>query len=324
MSDSRESRRRLLVAGLLGVVVGVLLGGLLLDYSRGKLALRFPKLKLPPPPEELAKPHLDWAQRECERVIDEHVNAVNVFFAESKKNTRAFADAVLSLRSKWLLVTDYLTNKDRHQRFIREKFEEYIFEQSQLEEVVQQVVKSYLAHVRSIESKMLVNLRTDAADFPSAYGLGNIDENKLQGLYDEAIRRAMAATGSGLRADITTELVATIAGEVLTQVAVRLGVSAGILGTGAASGWTTFGIGLVVGLIVDQIVSRVWDWWADPRGNLAHDLENKLDELNRLIVDGSNDVKGLRSQLRDFARERAVLRRQVVLALLQSETGGTK
>lgn len=161
MTDPRKSKRRLLVLGLLGVVVAVLLGRPLLNYSREKLALRFPKLKLPPPPEELAKPHLDWAQRECERVIDEHVNTLNVFFAESKKNTRVFADEVLSSRSKWLLVTDYLpfSSGDRHQRFIREKFEKYIFAQSQLEEVVQQVVKSYLAHVRSIESKMLVNMR---------------------------------------------------------------------------------------------------------------------------------------------------------------------
>lgn len=137
----------------------------------------------------------------------------------------------------------------------------------------------------------------------------------------------MAATASGLRADIAMDFMdfaSFIAGEVLTRVAVRFAISAGILGPGAAAAPETFGISLAVSLIVDAVVSWIWDWWADPRGKLAHELDNRLDELNRLLVDGSNDVKGLRSQLRDFARERAVLRRQVVLALLQSETGGTK
>jgi hypothetical protein len=107
-------------------------------------------------------------------------------------------------------------------------------------------------------------------------------------------------------------------------VAVRLGVSAGILGTGAASGWATLGIGVVVGLIVDQIVSWVWDWWADPRGNLAAELDKKLDEINRLIVDGSADVQGLRDRLKQFARERAAARRIAVLSLLQTGGGGAK
>ena len=254
------------------------------------------------------------------------MKALDGFFADSKKNTRAFADEALSWSSKWRLVADHLpfTRKDRHERFIRQKFEEYVFKQSQLEDAVKQVVKSYLTHVRSIEGKMLVDLRADVADFPSAYLLAQIDENKVQAAFDEAISRAIAATGSSLRADIATELVSIIAGEVLTQVAVRLGVSAGILGTGAASSYVTLGIGLIVSLIVDQIVSWVWDWAADPRGNLAHDLDRKLDQINRLIVDGSNDVKGLRARLQEFARERAGFRRQAVLALLQPQIGGTK
>jgi hypothetical protein len=322
----------LLLLGFVGVVLAVIFGRPLLESFQEKPKSTPPEIKLPPAqtkvpprPEEVAKPHLSRAEQEAERVIEEHVKALDTFFADAKKGTRTFSEEALSWSSKWRLVADYVpfTYGDRHQKFIRSKFEEHIFKADQLEEAVKQVVRSYLAHIRSIESKMLVDLRADVSDFPTAYPLAQLDDKRLQESYDQALSRAIAATGGDLRADIATQLVSFIAGEVLTQVAVRLGVSAGILGTGVASGWATFGIGVVVGLIVDQIVSWVWDWWADPIGNLAADLDKKLDEMNRLIVDGSTDVQGLRDRLKQFARERAATRRTTVLSLLQSP-GGAK
>ena len=106
-----------------------------------------------------------------------------------------------------------------------------------------------------------------------------------------------------------------------TQVAVRLGISAGILGTGAASGWATLGIGVVVGIIVDQIVSWVWDWWADPTGNLASNLDAKLDEMRTLICDGDSKVEGLRQRFQALATERVKIRETAILDLLSTNQG---
>ena len=330
---ARNASTWLLGLGFIGVVIAVVFGRPLLESLQKKPKPTPPEIKLPtahtrvpPSPEEVAKPHLTKAELEAERVIEEHVKALDTFFADSKKSTRAFAGEALSWSSKWRLAADYVpfTNGDRHQKFIREQFEEHVFKPAQLEEAVKQVVKSFLTNMRSIESKMLVDLRADVSDFPTTYPLAELDDKRLQESYDQALSHAIAATGSDLRGDIATQLVSIIAGEVLTQVAVRLGVSAGILGTGAASGWATLGIGVVVGLIVDQIVAWVWDWWADPKGSLAADLDKKLDEMNRLIVDGSTDVQGLRERLKQFARERAATRRTAVLSLLQSAGGGTE
>lgn len=356
VSASRNPTLLLLGLGFIGVVIAVLFGRPLLESFRETPTSTSPEIKpppaqtkVPPPPEEVAKPHLSRAEQEAELVIEEHVKAINSFFADSKKSTRDFAVESLGFRSKITLVGDQvpsifnwlfedefsiikwatgkdlsLKNSEKHKRFIREKFEEHVFKPAQLKDAVEQVVKSYLAHMRSIESKMLVDLRTDVSDFPTTYPLAQLDDKRLQESYDQALSRAIAATGSDLRDDIATQLVSIIAGEVLSQVALRLGVSAGILGTGAASGWATLGIGVVVGLIVDQIVAWAWDWWADPKGNLAADLDKKLDEMNRLIIDGSTDVQGLRDRLKQFSRERATTRKAAVLSLLQSAGGGAK
>lgn len=301
----------------------MILGRTVLDGMSDPPKPQPPKIELPPPPEakrprppeEVAKPHLSKAEQECERVIDEHVKALDGFFADSKKNTRGFAEDALGWGSKRRLIQDALpwSSGDKHKAFIKVKFEEHVFKPEQLEEAV----KSYLAHVRIIENKMLVDLRSDTSDFPSAYMLAELDDKWSQESYDSAIAKAIDATGGKLQEDIASGIVSTIADEVLAQVAIRLGVRAGILGAGAAAGTVTSGVGLVVGLIADQIVSFIWDWYSDPKGNLAGEIDRKLDEMNRLRVDGSTDVKGLKDRLRDFSRERSGTRNKVVIGLLQ-------
>jgi len=321
-SKPQKPRLLIYVLGFAGVVVAVILGRTVLDGMSDPPKSHPPEAKRPRPPEEVAKPHLSKADQECERVIEEHVKALDGFFADSKKNTRSFAEDSLGWGSKRRLIQDALpfTRSDRHKEFIKGKFEEYVFKPTQLEDAVNQVVKNYLAQVRSIESKMLVDLRTDTGDFPSAYLLAQLDDKRLQQSYDSALAKAADATGSRLQEEIVQEIVSSIAGSVLTQVAVRLGVQAGILGAGAATSLYTLGASVVVAVIV----SYIWDWYSDPEGKLVGEMDKKLDEINRLLVDGSTEVKGLRERLREFSRERAATRHKAVISLLQPAAGGQK
>jgi hypothetical protein len=134
----------------------------------------------------------------------------------------------------------------------------------------------------------------------------------------------MAFADSDLRSDIVLEIVSFITAEVLTKVAVQMGVSAGILGSGAAASAPTLGLSLALSLIVDEIISWVWDWYADPRGTLVTRLNDKLDGMNRLIVEGSKDVQGLRSRLDARSRQRAKLRAAAVMSVLQSSEGANR
>ena len=126
-----------------------------------------------------------------------------------------------------------------------------------LDSAFAQVVSGYLTEVNSIENQMLVDLRADMAGLPSKHLFASLDDQQLKAEFDEALAIAMASSGSSLKADIGGQMVSLLTGEILTQVAVRLGVSAGVFGTGAASGWATLGIGVLVGIVVDQIIARV-------------------------------------------------------------------
>lgn len=315
--------------GLIALVLSAAASGLFLRQiplpaHKPSLPVAQPALAAPAPPpapspEEIAGPHLKWAQREAARLLDEHLQQVDDFFDDSRRHTPDFAERALSWGSKWRLVADHVpfTKGDRHRAYIRSQFEQHLFTPAQLSDLVEEVVVSHLAHLGSVESEMLVRIRADIADFPEAYPIAQLDQAGLGAQYDEAVTQVLAATASSMRSDVGTLLVSEIAGEVLTQVALRLGVSAGILTTGAASSWATFGVGLVVGLMVDQIVSWVWDRYADPVGSLASQLDRKLADMRDLIVDGSDDMQGLRSRLKNYADERARVREAAVLAILR-------
>lgn len=309
---------------LVGVVLAVtVLSPLLSSLKKDAAPSSPPAIQLPPKPEEIAEPHLLSAEQAADRAIEEHIKSINAFFEDAKQGTRPFAADALGWSSKWKMVADCVpfTSGERHSQYLREQFQKHIFSEAQLVDNMEKVVQNYIQSIQSIESKMLVDLQSDTAEFAETYPISQLDEAMLKEKFDEALARSIAAAGNDIRADVAKETVSIIAASILTQVAVRLGVSAGILSAGAASGWATFGIGVVAGLIVDQIVSWTWDWWADPRGSLAADIDLKLSEINDLIVNGAPGVEGLRARLGRHARERAVLRREAVLSLLKSPQG---
>jgi len=238
-----------------------------------------------------------------------------------KRRTPAFSKAALSFGSKWRLLTDYVpfTRGDRHEQFLRTKFEEHLFTAAQLEALITQTITGYLDELRSLENEMLVRTRVSAGEFPANYRLAAWNEQQLQAEFQRALARAIAESHKDFAFSAANEVASIIAGEVLAQVAVRLGVSAGILGTGAAASPYTLGIGIVVGLIVDQIIGWIYEWTADPKGALATELNGKFDDIRSLIVNGTGDQPGLRERLKSYAHERAKLRAVALLELLQKE-----
>jgi hypothetical protein len=274
-----------------------------------------------------AGPVLDQADRESQAAVAEHLRAVDDFFAQAKRGTPGFAKAVLGWGSKWRLVADKLpfTRTDRHAEFLRKAFHDRLFTPEALTKVMEQTVKGYGDSVGGIENRMLVRLRSDVGDLPPAMFPAFGDDAQLRAAFDRALAQATERVGADLKADVGRETMSLVAGEVMTMVAVRLGVSAGILSAGAGSSWATFGIGAVVGLVVDQAVTWVWNWWRDPVGDLSTKMNAKLDEIRTLIVEGDGrGAPGLRARLEVVSRDRAKVRRAAILKLIQSPEEATR
>jgi hypothetical protein len=312
---------------LLAAVValaGVLAVGALTNIRRGAVALVQPATHMAPPApvdpkhqaRERAGPHLDRADADCRRALDEQLRDLDDFFAAAHRRTPRFVEQVLGWGSTWQLIQDRLPGAqgNQHPMFVRHAFHETLFSPEQLEGRARQAVEGYLEAVRDIEGVLLVQLRQGLAELPTTLPLAQLDQEAVLALYERAVATAAERAGVGLTQDAARDLVSLVVGEALAQAAVRLGVSAGLSGPGAAASAATLGagLGLVVGLQVDQILRWAWDAGRD----LIRSLEGRLDDLRRVVMEGTAEAPGLRRRLEHLDRERAAARRQAALDLI--------
>lgn len=269
-------------------------------------------------PLDIAKPHLALADRRIAEATKSHFGGISSLFAQARSHTDEFAKSALGWGSKWRIAADAMpfTKGNRNEEYLKEQFEKQVLSGAKLEKAIEQCVLEFLDDIHSIESKMLVDLKADLADFPGEYTISQMSEEELQSHFDSAIQNAMLVAGVDLQSNISSQLVSIVVGEVLTQLAVRMGVSAGILGTGAASGWATLGIGVVVGIVIDQVVMSIWNQWNNPQGNLVDTLNHQLDVMQVVICLGDNETQGLQQRFEQIARARAQVRQTAVLELL--------
>jgi hypothetical protein len=243
---------------------------------------------------ELLEKHLQKSETEIQGLAKQGYPAIEIIFGKAYNNVPAFADSILGFQSKWKLVLDKLpwNDKDRHDRFLKDQFEEHIFSSEELESAVRQAVKERLNQVRDIESQMLIGIRADIEGLPELAQIESLDAGELELRFQQAIAQASQVVSQDLSSNIESQLVSLVAGEVMAQVAIRMGVSAGILSTGAASGWATLGIGLVAGILVDQLVTRIWDWWSEPEVELQYQVSKQLSLVHDLICKGEPGTPG--------------------------------
>lgn len=304
--------------------------------------------------ENITKSHLFNAEQESEQVTEKILEPINVIFTNAKMNTKLFAEKVLGYRSQMILLldqarkaadyeilkdfiirggvisilppTDIFNLKERafdlvlqefkrrpkneHEKFVRDEFRNLILNPDNLKNELERVIKIYLADIRNIENKLLVNLRADIVNLPFNSTIFMPDEIQFQKNYEKIIEQSITATGKNLREELLAVIVSEILERILKQLAIRLGIIE-VSTSGGPAVTLAF-------LMIDFVAGLVWNWWTNPYDMLATDLNSKLNELNNNIVDE------LRSQLQQFSRERAQIRKQTVLSLIQQIEGGIK
>ena len=295
-----------------GVLVGLILALVIKAVLLGGGSSGVPYPVEVQSPHEIVQRHLQWAEQERAAGAEPHLRPVREFFEAARMGSRAFAEDSLGWDSKWTLGQDYLTGSNEHPAYLQSRFDLRIFRWDDLDQLLNQVVASYLKHLDDVDSMMLVRLEQDLATLPSSSFAMGVDQEKLHIVLDEALAQAVAMAQGDFRGMIGRELVSFVVGEVLTVATASLATSAGILGTGAASGWATFGAGVVVGLIVDAVVTEIYSQTFNPIGELSDKLNAQLTQMESLIVDGATDAPGLRGSLNSVAMRRATAIRQSV------------
>lgn len=261
-----------------------------------------------------AEKHLDWATERAKAVPEKHIGQVDEFFARARKGVPGLADDALGWGSKWRVVTDHLPwigTDGSHAEFMRQRFEERLFAADDIEKLLRQVCAGIEQDLLEIDNEFLVRLRLDIEKLGAEEWKGL----KVEGL-DARIRGTLRTLSSGAEGETLRSGGTLVVGEVLaavvTRIAARLALSGTVLGSGAAAVPVSFGLTVVVGIIVDQILNLILDWAIDSRGNLVRAVEQQLDEMRQVILDGN---EGLRRNLQVILRERDRQRREAVRSI---------
>jgi hypothetical protein len=271
---------------------------------------------------------LDALDQQLEARLDADVAMVRRFLLRRRQTgARAFAEEVLSLSGKWALARSHLpwASGDEHLRYLAAQFHRHLFEPEALLQVVRQAVLRHVQAQRDAEDQLLLQLRLDLADLPDGalpvLASGTTLEDAYARLLDQT--RAKVATDLGvdvgrevLSATVAEVIATQVAGRVLGAVATRLGLSAGVLGAGASTSWASLGVSLVAAILVDYALDWVVGWFYDPAAAIVTRVEQTLDEVGTLIIEGDGVDPGLKAELQTLARRRARLRHAALHSLI--------
>jgi hypothetical protein len=281
---------------------------------------------------------LSAAETASTEAADKYARRVRQFFAERKAGARPFAEEVLSWSGKWAFLKSQSPwgNDGDYRQFLREAFERHLFKEEDIADLIRYAVQGYASELTGIENETLLAIRADLSDSALTQSA------PLPALRsDDAFRQAVAAmmakvlaiatndvtvtAGRELASFIASDIATNITIEILSVVAARLGIEAGILGSGVASSAATLGIGLVAAILADQLLDWVLNAAGyDPAGAIAAKVCESLDGVEALLLDGDPETGkgGLCRELAKLREQRSALRREALQKLILE--GGTE
>lgn len=262
-------------------------------------------------------PHIREAGKETNAAVERAVERICQFLHENREGAPAFAKAVLSFDSKWEYV---FSDEKEYEAYLQQLFAQHLFRKEELAAVIQSSIATCVEDFQAIENRLLVRCRADVPDFEMLGLPAFRNLEALQRQFGALMSRLSGSVALETRNElgilVTSELSACLAQKVLVALSTRLGISTACLGTGGAGSLETFGVTLVIGLIVDQIVGYIYDAWADPEGKVVNVVN---DSLGRILA-AVQAAEGVNGQLARLAQERAQLWEQALRQLIL--TGG--
>lgn len=228
-----------------------------------------------------------------------------------------FANAALSWKGKWYSIQPWLPggNEQSARDFLNELFQSHFFSSSDLQTTLQneiistQMIWNALETKFYLENSWLLNSSEAIIDLDESSSFSDASSGQLDpaahqhgpnldGILNENQSTTLKSAGRLIASEITTEIAA--------RVLARMGISLGILSTGASSSVYTFGVGAILGLVVDQCYS----WIQNPEGRLEREIKGALERLANEVAISFRET--MRQELNGRVRELEKLARSMV------------
>ncbi len=246
---------------------------------------------------------INWADKQTRKAIGRSLESIDRFFEQAKQNTPEFADELLSFRTKLeYIFSTIFSTKEEFQKYIQKLFAQKVFSPDDLKKTVESALISFAKECDNIDNQLFVKIK---ADVPSLhYRLPRADRFVKQINHQtlDTLRELDEEVWKSIKGDIASFAVGWVIEEIVTIIISQVSQRIGFLVAGTAVSWETFGISILVGIVVDWIL----EWWTDPQGKLTQKLNQELDKMHQEL---RKEVKRILTQManaRHQARSRVI------------------
>lgn len=206
---------------------------------------------------------LEKAQVVCLAAIETRATELETWYLCDKQHTAAMAEELNSLKGMWVMTKTGITGNEKERKaFFDDVSSKYLHTPQACEKETAKAIAAVLRDWCDAENELAVELKLPELTHEQA---------------DQKVESASVHTvdhTSSLQKQIAADIISLVGSEMTGACMTRLGVSAGILGSGAAMSAQTFGISLVVGVAVDLGVN----WYMDTENKIKASLDEQVEK----------------------------------------------
>ena len=216
---------------------------------------------------------LDECVRMDKAAFDEAVEALEYYFELKRGQIPNFLDDLFSFGSKSKMAWYYIRDEEKLEKYIQEKSEYHLGGPRDLETEIKRVTQTLRLEIESNHNQLMAELGAAlAADrdwLNLAPDADRILTDVFRASFDHAVKAALPrnigimvgtqVVGLLIDAYIVGPVVRAVVGALVRCGIVRLGAmatEAGVLGAGMAAAPETFGISIVVGLVIAVVIDH--------------------------------------------------------------------
>ncbi len=199
---------------------------------------------------------IDRAYLEAEKSIESHAAAVRQAVLDRKKECKDVADKITG----YVAMLKRIKGEEALKKHVDDVISKNLISEDWCMKLVSREVAGFIIDLRDIEDKL-----ARETDCP-ALSVSHMYEGSLK-------YSAVTNDGSRLTNAMMKQVLTDIASLVGGEAAAMLALSTGIFGTAASLSWSTLGVSVGVGIVVD-VVAR---WVINPAGEVAKQLNEALD-----------------------------------------------